>query len=59
VSYPSYPASDLSSLAVLESVPTTVFVSPAGKVVHVHIGQYGTEAALANEIQHYALGSAG
>ena len=59
VSYPSYPASDLSSLAVLESVPTTVFVSPAGKVVGVHIGQYGTEAALANEIQHYALGSAG
>jgi hypothetical protein len=58
VSYPSYPASDLSSLAVLESVPTTVFVSPAGKVVGVHIGQYGTEAALENDIQRYALGSA-
>ena len=55
VSYPSYPASDLSSLAVLESVPTTVFVSPAGKVVGVHIGQYGTEAALENDIQRYAL----
>jgi cytochrome oxidase Cu insertion factor (SCO1/SenC/PrrC family)/thiol-disulfide isomerase/thioredoxin len=56
VSYPSYPASDLSSLAVLESVPTTVFVSPAGKVFGVHIGQYGTEAALENDIQRYALG---
>ena len=59
VSYPSYPASDLSPLAVLQSVPTTVFVSPAGKVVHVHIGQYGTEAALENEIQRYALGTPG
>jgi thiol-disulfide isomerase/thioredoxin len=59
VSYPSYPASDLSPLAVLESVPTTVFVSPAGKVVHVHIGQYDTEAALENEIQRYALGTTG
>jgi protein SCO1 len=59
VSYPSYPASDLSQLAVLESVPTTVFVSPAGKVVHVHLGQYDTEAALENEIQRYALGTSG
>ncbi len=56
VSYPSYPASDLSPLAVLQSVPTTVFISPAGKVVGVHLGQYGTEAALDNDIQRYALG---
>jgi cytochrome c biogenesis protein CcmG/thiol:disulfide interchange protein DsbE len=55
VSYPSYPASDLSPLAVLQSVPTTVFLSAAGKVVGVHIGQYGTEAALDNDIQRYAL----
>jgi cytochrome oxidase Cu insertion factor (SCO1/SenC/PrrC family)/thiol-disulfide isomerase/thioredoxin len=57
VSYPSYPASDLSPLAVLQSVPTTVFVSPAGKVVGVHLGQYGTEAALDNDINRYALGA--
>jgi cytochrome oxidase Cu insertion factor (SCO1/SenC/PrrC family)/thiol-disulfide isomerase/thioredoxin len=59
VSYPSYPvaSSDLSSLAVLEGLPTTIFISPAGKVVFVHTGQYDTEAALDNDIQRYALGS--
>jgi cytochrome oxidase Cu insertion factor (SCO1/SenC/PrrC family)/thiol-disulfide isomerase/thioredoxin len=56
VSYPSYPSADLSPLAVLEGVPTTVFVSAAGKVVGVHIGQYGSQAALDNDIQRYALG---
>jgi cytochrome c biogenesis protein CcmG/thiol:disulfide interchange protein DsbE len=55
VSYPSYPSSDLSPLAVLQDVPTTVFVSRAGKVF-VHIGQYGSQAALDNDIQHYAHG---
>jgi cytochrome oxidase Cu insertion factor (SCO1/SenC/PrrC family)/thiol-disulfide isomerase/thioredoxin len=58
VSYPSYPTaqSDLSSLAVLEGLPTTIFISPAGKVVHVHTGQYDAEPALDNDIKHYALG---
>jgi cytochrome oxidase Cu insertion factor (SCO1/SenC/PrrC family)/thiol-disulfide isomerase/thioredoxin len=58
VSYPSYAvgSSDLSSLAVLEGLPTTIFVSPAGKVAFVHTGQYDTQAALDNDIQHYALG---
>ena len=58
VSYPSYPTaqSDLSSQAVVEGLPTTIFISPAGKVVHVHTGQYDAETALDNDIQHYALG---
>jgi hypothetical protein len=58
ISYPSYAvaSSDLSSLAVLEGFPTTIFLNPAGKVVFVHTGQYDTEAALDNDIQRYALG---
>ncbi len=61
VSYPSYPvaSSDLSSLAVLEGFPTTIFINPAGKVVFVHTGQYDTQAALDNDIQRYALGRSG
>ena len=47
VSYPSYPvaSTDLSSLAVLEGFPTTIFLNRAGKVVFVHTGQYQSEAA--------------
>jgi len=58
VSYPSYAstASDLAPFAVLEGLPTTVFIGPNGKVAGVHTGQYGTEAALDNDIQRYALG---
>ncbi len=58
VSYPSYPvaSTDLSSLAVLEGFPTTIFISRAGRVLFVHTGQYQSEAALDNDIQHYALG---
>ena len=61
VSYPSYQSSSaqLSSLAVIEGMPTTIFVGRAGKVVHVHIGQYGTLAALQNDIEHYAFGVTG
>ena len=49
-------SSDLSSLAVLEGMPTTIFVNAAGKVVFVHTGEYDTAAALDNDIEHYALG---
>jgi cytochrome oxidase Cu insertion factor (SCO1/SenC/PrrC family)/thiol-disulfide isomerase/thioredoxin len=61
VSYPSYQSSSdqLSSLAVIEGMPTTIFIDRAGKVVHVQIGQYGTLAALQNDIEHYAFGVAG
>ena len=58
VSYPSYPvaSTDLSSLAVLEGFPTTIFINRAGRVVFVHTGQYESEAALENNIEQYALG---
>ena len=58
ISYPSYAStsSDLAPFAVLEGLPTTVFIGPSGKVAGVHIGQYGTEAALANDVQHYTVG---
>ncbi len=58
VSYPSYQASsaELNPLAAIEGMPTTIYISPSGKVLNVHTGQYDTEATLANDIAHYALG---
>jgi hypothetical protein len=35
-------------------MPTTVFVSPAGKVLEVHTGQYETEGTLVDDIERYA-----
>jgi cytochrome oxidase Cu insertion factor (SCO1/SenC/PrrC family)/thiol-disulfide isomerase/thioredoxin len=57
VSYPSYPAttSGLRSLAVVEGLPTTVFIDRAGKVVDVHTGQYASQATLDQDIKTYAL----
>lgn len=59
VSYPSYQThpSDLSSLAAIEGLPTTIFINPAGKVVHIHIGQYKTQGTLDQDITQYALPS--
>jgi protein SCO1/2 len=61
VSYPSYHSSStaLGSLAVLEGLPTTIFISRAGKVVNVHAGQYQSQTALNNDIAHFALGNRG
>jgi cytochrome oxidase Cu insertion factor (SCO1/SenC/PrrC family) len=58
VSYPSYQTStsSLSSLAVIEGLPTTIFVNRAGKVIHVHTGQYAAQGTLDQDIQTYALG---
>ncbi len=58
VSYPSYQAttSDLSSLAAIEGLPTTIFLSPTGKVVFVHTGQYDAQGTLDQDIATYALG---
>jgi cytochrome c biogenesis protein CcmG, thiol:disulfide interchange protein DsbE len=57
VGYPSYQTSEsrLSRLAVLEGLPTTIYLNPAGKVVHVHVGQYGSQEALDQDISAYAL----
>ena len=42
VSYPSYQTTttDLTSLAAIEGLPTTIYINPAGKVTYVHVGQY-------------------
>ncbi len=58
VSYPSYQSSsaDLSSLAPIVGLPTTIFISRAGKVTYVHSAQYGTEAMLEDDLGRYALG---
>jgi cytochrome oxidase Cu insertion factor (SCO1/SenC/PrrC family)/thiol-disulfide isomerase/thioredoxin len=57
VSYPSYQTSTeaLSSLAAIPGLPTTIFVSRQGKVVHTHIGQYGAQGTFDEDIAAYAL----
>lgn len=59
VSYPSYQSAStqLSPLAQLEGLPTTIFIDRSGKVVDVHAGQYETQVALDNDVARYALGS--
>jgi cytochrome oxidase Cu insertion factor (SCO1/SenC/PrrC family)/thiol-disulfide isomerase/thioredoxin len=56
VSYPSYQTSTsgLSWLAAIEGLPTTIFISPAGKVVYVHTGQYDAQGTLDQDISSYA-----
>jgi thiol-disulfide isomerase/thioredoxin len=55
VSYPSYQTSTagLSRLAVIEGLPTTIFVGPAGQVVYVHTGQYDAQGTLDQDISSY------
>ena len=58
MSYPSYQSSTtgLTSLAPIEGLPTTIFIDRTGKVVYVHIGQYGSEGTLDEDIDNHALG---
>lgn len=58
LSYPSYETSTeaLSSITPVSGLPTTVFLDGSGKVVHVHIGQYGAQGTLEEDIRTYALG---
>jgi len=58
VSYPSYQTttSDLGSLAVIEGLPTTIFVNRAGKVKYVHDGQYDSLGTLDEDVGSYAVG---
>jgi cytochrome c biogenesis protein CcmG/thiol:disulfide interchange protein DsbE len=57
VSYPSYPvsSSNLASLAVIGGLPTTIFLSRAGKVDYVHTGEYDTQGSLDADIATYSL----
>jgi cytochrome oxidase Cu insertion factor (SCO1/SenC/PrrC family)/thiol-disulfide isomerase/thioredoxin len=59
VSYPSYAgeSSEIAWLAPLQNLPDTIYISPQGKVLYTHIGQYETEGTLASNIEHYALKS--
>ena len=63
VSYPSYQTQttqlNLLLTGGLEGTPTTVYISPAGKVLYVHVGQYLTQGALDLDIEDYALGGTG
>jgi cytochrome oxidase Cu insertion factor (SCO1/SenC/PrrC family)/thiol-disulfide isomerase/thioredoxin len=56
VSYPSYETttSNLSPLAILIGVPTTIFINRAGKVVYVHTGQYDVQGTLDADIRAHA-----
>lgn len=57
VSYPSYQttSSDLGSLAAIEGLPTTIFISRTGRVAGVHTGQYLAQGALNGDIGSYLL----
>jgi cytochrome oxidase Cu insertion factor (SCO1/SenC/PrrC family)/thiol-disulfide isomerase/thioredoxin len=58
VSYPSYQdtSQQLSSLAAIGYLPTTIFINRSGKVVYVHTGQYDSLGTLEEDIGTYALG---
>lgn len=59
VSYPSYQSastSALSSLAIVQGLPTTIYINSAGKVAYVHTGQYDSQGTLDQDITSYALG---
>jgi len=63
VSYPSYQTTlpQLGSILSggLEGLPTTIFINRAGKVTHVHTGQYDSAGTLAGDIASYAIKGAG
>ena len=56
VSYPSYQTTttNLSSLAAIGYLPTTIYINAAGKVTFVHIGQYDAQGTLDQDIGSYA-----
>lgn len=53
LSYPSYQTSEasLNGLAPVTGLPDTIFISPAGKVVGLHIGEYASLGSLLGEVQ--------
>lgn len=59
VPYPSYQTTTgaLGSIASVVGLPTTIFLSRAGKVLYVHTGQYVSEGTLAQDIQTYSSGA--
>jgi cytochrome oxidase Cu insertion factor (SCO1/SenC/PrrC family)/thiol-disulfide isomerase/thioredoxin len=57
VSYPSYQTSSaaLDQIAPIEGTPTTIYIGREGHVLHVHIGQYESQATLDEDLASYAL----
>jgi cytochrome oxidase Cu insertion factor (SCO1/SenC/PrrC family)/thiol-disulfide isomerase/thioredoxin len=56
VSYPSYQSPNAaadSALASIIGLPTTIYVSPAGRVMYVHTGQYVSQGTLDADIASY------
>jgi thiol-disulfide isomerase/thioredoxin len=57
VGFPSYATSDKQLASVLsgglKSLPTTIFIDPAGRVDYVHVGEYSSLAALERDIANY------
>ncbi len=59
ISYPSYSVSttgQLSPLASIEGLPTTIFINKQGRVTHVHPGEYDSQGVLDSDIATYAAG---
>jgi len=56
VSYPSYETSlaTLRPLALVGNLPTTIFIDSAGRVTHVHIGQYAAQGSLDEDVSSLA-----
>ncbi len=58
VSYPSYQLPETGVQSLLPQgvigLPTTFYVSGAGKVVYVHTGQYESQGTLDQDIENYA-----
>jgi cytochrome oxidase Cu insertion factor (SCO1/SenC/PrrC family) len=55
LSYPSYQLSLAAAeeLAPVTGVPDTIFYSATGRLLHLHIGEYSSEAALVADIERY------
>jgi cytochrome oxidase Cu insertion factor (SCO1/SenC/PrrC family)/thiol-disulfide isomerase/thioredoxin len=60
VNYPSYQVSTTQLQSILpgglQGLPTTIYISPAGKVLFVHTGQYQAQGSLDADVHNYALG---
>ena len=56
VSYPSYQSPNAAADSVLASIvglPTTIYVSPTGKVLNIHSGEYVSQGTLDSDISTY------
>jgi cytochrome oxidase Cu insertion factor (SCO1/SenC/PrrC family)/thiol-disulfide isomerase/thioredoxin len=57
LTYPSYQTTvgGIGAIAPVAGLPTTIFIGADGKVVHIHDGEYDTQAALDQDIARFAL----